>query len=78
MVFVNTLAAYGKYPFLYCENLQLPIQMQVSVKRKTLSQFFVFFMESGSNFKHFEKNDDGHSYCSSENTDCERLRHTTL
>ena len=38
-VFVNTLTADGKYPVQGCENLQLPIQMQLSEKRKTFSQF---------------------------------------
>ena len=60
-VFFNTLLADGKYPVQDCENLQLPIQMQLSEKRKTLSWFFVPFMESTSNFKHFEKKDVGHS-----------------
>ena len=60
-VFFNTLLADGKYAVQDCENLQLPIQMQLSEKRKTLSWFFVPFMESTSNFKHFEKKDVGHS-----------------
>ena len=60
-VFVNTMTADGKYPIQDCENLQLPIEMQLSKKRKTLSQFFVPFVESTSNFKHFERNDDHHS-----------------
>ena len=51
----NALTADGKYPFHYCQNLQLPIQMQLSEKRKTFSQFFVWFLESTSNFKHFRK-----------------------
>ena len=62
-VFVKTLTADGKYPVQYCENLQLPIQMQLSEKRKTFSPFFFFFqfLEYSSNFKHFELKDDGHS-----------------
>ena len=59
-MFVNTLSADGKYPVQYYENLELPIQMQVSEKRKTFSEFFVSFLESKSYFKHFEKKDDGH------------------
>ena len=59
--FVNTYIAVGKYLVQYCHNLQLPIQMQLSEKRKTFSQFFVTFLESTSNFKHFEKKDDLHS-----------------
>ena len=54
-MFVNTLTPDGKYQGQYCENLQLPIQMQLSEKGKTFSQFFVPFLESPSNFKHFKK-----------------------
>ena len=61
VVFVNRLTADGKYPVQDCENLQLPIQMILFVKRKTFSQFFVTFQESTTNFKHFEKKDDCHS-----------------
>ena len=60
-VFVKTLTVDGKYPVQYCEILQLPILMQLSEKRKTFSKFFAPFMDSISNFKHFEKKDDGHS-----------------
>ena len=60
MVFVNTLAAYGKYPFQYCENLQLPIQMQVSEKRKAFAQFFLPFLKSTSNFDYFGEKNNGH------------------
>ena len=60
-VFVNTLIPDGKSPAQHCENLQLPIQMQLSEKRKTVSQFFVPFLESPSNFKCFEKKDNCHS-----------------
>ena len=60
-VFINTLTADGKYPVQVCENLQLPIQMQLSEKAKTFSAFFVPFLESASHFKHFEKNSDSQS-----------------
>ena len=60
-VFVKIWTADGKYPVQDCDNLQLPIQMQLKKKRKTFSQFFVPFLESTSNFKDFEKNDDCHS-----------------
>ena len=59
--FVNTYIAVGKYLVQYCHNLQLPIQMQLSEKRKTLSQYFVPFLEFTSNFKNFERKDDRHS-----------------
>ena len=51
---VITLTANDKYPDKY-PDLQLPIQMQLSEKRKTFSWFFIPFVESASNFKHFVK-----------------------
>ena len=54
-MFVNTLSADGKYPVQYCRNLQLPIQMHLSEKQEIFSQFSVPFLDSTSNFKHFEK-----------------------
>ena len=54
-MFLNTLSADGKYPIRDWENLPLAMQMQLSEKRKTFLQFFVPFMDSASNFKHFEK-----------------------
>ena len=36
-VFVNTLTADRKYPVQRCEKFQLPIQMQLSEKRKSFS-----------------------------------------
>ena len=54
-VFVKTLTPDGKYPVQYCQNLQLRIQMQLSEKQKTLSQFFIQFLESTSNLKHLKK-----------------------
>ena len=60
-VFVNTLTADGKYPVQGCENLQLPIQMQLSEKPKSFSEFFVRFLDSIVNFEHFEKKHDGHT-----------------
>ena len=58
---VNTLTVHGKYPVQDCENLQLPIQMQLSEERKNFSQFRIPFLQSTSNFKHFAKKDDCHS-----------------
>ena len=60
-VFVNTLTTDGKYSVRDCENLQLPIEMKLSEKRKRFSQFFVRFHQSTSNIKHYEKEDDCHS-----------------
>ena len=72
-MFRNTLTANDKYPVRDCVNLLSPIQMQLSLKPTIFSHFFVPFLESTSNFKHFEKKDDRHSYFISEITDCERL-----
>ena len=60
-LFVNILTADGKYPVQCCENLQLPIQMQLSEKPKSFSEFFVRFLDSIVNFEHFEKKHDGHT-----------------
>ena len=68
----------GKYRVQYCKNLQLPIQMQVSDKRKTFSQIFVPLLEATSNFKHFEKEDDCHSLCVSQITDWKALLHHSV
>ena len=54
VVFVNRLTPDGKYPIQDCETLLLPIQMQLSEKRKPFSRFFLPILESKSNFKHFE------------------------
>ena len=72
-VFRNTLTANDKYPVRDCVNLLSPIQMQLSLKPTIFSHFFVPFLESTSNFKHFEKKDDSHSYFISEITHCERV-----
>ena len=62
-MFVKTLSADGKYTVQYCDNLQLPIQMQLSEKPKNVCLFFVPFLESASNFKHFDQKDDDQSLC---------------
>ena len=72
-MFRNTLTANDKYPVRDCVNLLSPIQMQLSLKPTIFSHFFVPFLESTSNFKHFEKKDDRHTYFLSEITECERL-----
>ena len=54
-MFLNTLSTDGKYPNEDKENLSLPIQIQLSEKRKNFSEFFISFMDSQSNFKCFEK-----------------------
>ena len=46
---VNTLASDDKYPVLNRNNLTRPIQMQLSQKQKTFSQFFSSFSKSRLN-----------------------------
>ena len=72
-MFRNTLTANKKYPVRDCENFSSPIQMQLSLKAKPFPVSFVQVLKSTSNFKHFEKKDDGHSYFITEFTGCERL-----
>ena len=54
-LFVNTLPADEKYYLLHRDNLVQPIQMQLSRKQKTFSQFRFAFLKSILNYKHFEK-----------------------
>ena len=54
-VFANTWTANYKYSVPDCGNLSFPIQMIWSSKQKTFSAIFIPFMESPSNFKHFQK-----------------------
>ena len=49
-LFPNTLSADGKYSLLNRDNLTQPIQMQLSRKQKTFSQFFSPFLKSNLNF----------------------------
>ena len=43
-MFLNTLSADGEYLIEDWENLSLPVQMQLSEKRKSFSQFFLRFL----------------------------------
>ena len=52
---VNTLAADENYPLHNREYLTIPIQMYLSEKKKTFSQFFAAFLKSKLNFGNFEK-----------------------
>ena len=57
-LFVNTLAAVEKHYLLTRDNLTQTIQIQLSQKQKTFSQFFFEFLNSILNFKHLPKQDD--------------------
>ena len=72
-MFRNTLTSNDKYPVRDCVNLLSPIQMELSLKATIFSDLFVPFLESTSNFKHFEKKGDSHSYLICEIRDCERV-----
>ena len=54
-LFVNTLTADDKHYLLNRDNLTQPIQMQISQKQKTFSQFLSAFFKSNLNFQHFQK-----------------------
>ena len=69
---VKTLTDDEKYSLLYRENLMQAIQILLSEKRKTFSQFFSAFLKSTLNFEHFQKKDDPHSRCSSQITVSEK------
>ena len=53
-------------------SLTQPIQMKLSKKQKSFSEFFSAFLKSTSNFEAFEKNNDQHTLCISEIIDYER------
>ena len=57
-VFCNTSTGNEKYLFRGSKNLLSLIQIQVSLKPKTLSDFFASFLESTSNFQDLEKKDN--------------------
>ena len=65
-MFVNTLTANDKYSLLNRRNLTQPIQVLLSDKVKSFSQFFCAFLKFTLNFEHFQKKDDPHSRCISE------------
>ena len=69
---VNTLTDDDKYSLLYRENLTQQIQILLSQKRKTFSQFFSSFLKSTLSFAHFPKKDDSHSRCISQITVSEK------
>ena len=60
-LFVNTLTVYDKHYLLKRDNLAQPIQMELSQKIKTFSQFFFPFLKSTLNFKHLPNKDVPHS-----------------
>ena len=62
-LFANTLTVDDKCSLLNRDNLTQPIQILLSQKQKTLSQFFFAFLKSTINIEHFQKKDDPDSRC---------------
>ena len=60
-LFVNTVTVNDKHYQLNRDNLRQPIQMQLSQKQKTFSEFFFAFLKSILNYKHLPKKDDPRS-----------------
>ena len=73
VLLVNTLDVDERYPVLNRDNLTIPIQMQLSQKQKTFSEFFAAFLKSRLNFKYFLKKDDPPRFCIFEITDSENV-----
>ena len=54
-LFLNTLNDDDKYSLLYGDNLTQPIQILLSQKQKTFSEFCCAFLKSTLKFEHFQK-----------------------
>ena len=57
-MFVNTLTDDENYPFWDSRDLQFPVELHLSKKQNIFFQFFLPFIETSWNFKHFWKKDD--------------------
>ena len=53
--FLNTLTANDEHSVISKDKWMQTIQMHLSQKQKTFSQFYSAFFESPLNFKHFQK-----------------------
>ena len=71
-MFVNTLTVYDKHYLLNRDNLTQTIQIQLSEKQKTFSEFCLSFLKSLLNFKHWTKKDNPRSRSFLENTGSEK------
>ena len=49
------------------------MEIQLLQKQKTLCHFFSAFLKYKLNFEYFEKKDDPHRFCISDNTDSENV-----
>ena len=66
ILFANTLTADDKYSCRNMQNFLQQLQTLLSQKRKILSGFFIAFLKSSWNSKHYEKKDDSPSLIISE------------
>ena len=57
-LFVNTLTVYDQHYLLNRDNLKQQIQMRLSEKQKTVSEYFFAVLKSILNFKHLPNKDD--------------------
>ena len=62
-LFVNTLTANDKYSLLNRDNLSQHIQILLSQKENSFSQFLFPYFKSALNFVRFRTKDDPHSRC---------------
>ena len=62
-LFVNILTGDDNYSLLNRDKLTQRVQILLSQKQKTVSQFFLAFLKSTLNFEHFPKKDDPHRKC---------------
>ena len=53
--FLNRLTTGDNYSLVSRDNWMQTIQMHLSQKQETLSEFFCAFFESALNFEHFQK-----------------------
>ena len=67
-LFVSILTHDEEYSPLYRHNLTQAIQILLSQKQKSFSEFFSAFLKSTLNFEHSRKKDDRHSRCISQIT----------
>ena len=67
-LFVNALTPDGKYSLLIRDKLTQPLQILLSQKQKSFSQFFSSFLKSTLNFEPCRKKDETHSRCISKIT----------
>ena len=67
-LFVNKFIPDDNYSLLNRDKVKEPIQILLSEKQKSFSQFFSSFLKCTLNCEHFQKKDDTHSRCISEIT----------